>query len=180
MKIDWETIQERFEKGETAYQISNSLGGRPTRQGIRARAKREDWFEVTQSAKEAARNLQVARVPSKDLGKRNERNAAHILSAIERGVSPTVAAGTAGLSKNELQNWVRRDIPFGREIRSRCAQVAAQRIGKVEDSNDWRAWKFLLENDPYSREEYGSRHTGDSGPTIVLNIQRDPVKDVKG
>ena len=43
--IDWDSIKDRWLMGESAYAISKSLGGKPTKQGISQKAKRHKWAE---------------------------------------------------------------------------------------------------------------------------------------
>ena len=46
--IDWASIKHRWVKGESAYAISKSLGGTPTKQGISQKAKRQEWETLRQ------------------------------------------------------------------------------------------------------------------------------------
>ena len=175
-RYDWQGIRERYESGETAGAISRSLHGRPTRQGIQKRAKREGWLQISVSAKDAARKLPsiqktFVRAQGEDLGQRSEQNAQIMLSAFERGASPKIAAGLVGLTESQLKQWMIYDRQVAMEIRARVAQVAAENIDKIRDAGDWRASKWILDNTPFSREEFGSRKEED-GPVIVLNIKR--------
>lgn len=180
-KYDWGAICDRYENGETAYSISKSLCGRPSKVGIQKRANREGWIRVSLDAKKAARNLPSVReptfprAPSDELGKQTVENAQLVLSAFERAASPKIAAGLVGLTQGQLKTWMDKDHQFAMEIRSRAAQVAADHVRGIRDTEDWKAWKWLLEQNPFSREEYGSQSSKDKQPTIVLNIHRDEV-----
>lgn len=180
-KYDWGAIRDRYESGETSGAISKSLGEYPTRQGIEKRAKREGWLKISKSAKEAVRNLPsiqnptFPRAPSEELGKYTVENAQIILSAFECAVSPKIAAGLVGLTQGQLKKWMDRDHQFAMEIRSRAAQIAAEQVKGIWDSDDWRALKWLLERTPFSREEYGPQQSKNEGPQVILNIHRDEV-----
>jgi hypothetical protein len=43
MPTDWKLIKLRYEAGQTAYAISQSLGGKPSKQGIHQKAQRDGW-----------------------------------------------------------------------------------------------------------------------------------------
>lgn len=180
-KYDWDTIRDRFESGETSGAISRSMGGYPTRQGIEKRAKREGWLKISKDAKEAARNLPSTqnptfpRAPSDELGYKSPENAARILTAFERGATPKIAAGAVGLTLEQLKNWMEKDHQFAMEIMSRAAQNAGDLLSKVQDAEDLKYLKWLLERDPFSREEFGARQTKNDMPKFILNIHRDPV-----
>ena len=180
-KYDWDSIRDRFESGETSGAISKSLAGSPTRQGIQKRANREGWLKISVDARQAARNLPsiqnptFPRAPSNELGYRSQKNAQRILSALERGASPKIAAKAVGLSEDQLKAWMNDDRQFSMEIGARAAQIAGENLWKIMNTKDWRAWKWILEHGPFSREEYGSQQSKNEGPTIILNIHRDEV-----
>jgi len=180
-EYDWESIQDRYETGETAAAISKKLNGSPTRQGIQLRANREGWIRILPDTKQAVRNLPstqeplIPRAASDELGKRTVGNARLLLTAFERGASPKIAAGLVGLTQDQLKTWMNDDHQFAMEITSRAAQVAAEYVRGIGGAEDWKAWKWILERDPFSREEYGTQRTEKVQPTIVLNIHRDEV-----
>ena len=180
-RYDWNAIRDRYEAGETSGAISRSLGGYPTRQGIEKRAKREGWLKISKDAKEAARNLPsiknptFPRAPSNELGYKSPENAARILTAFERGSTPKIAAGTVGLTLEQLKRWMEKDHQFTMEIMSRAAQNAGELLSKVLDAEDLKYLKWLLERGPFSREEFGPRQTMNDMPKFILNIHRDPV-----
>ncbi len=180
-KYDWDTIRARYEAGENSNVISKSLGGSPTRHGIRKRAKREGWLSILPDTKQAVRNLPSVKEPSfpraasKELGKRTEGNARIMLTAFERGAPPKLASGLVGLTQSQLKTWMDEDPQFAMEIMSRTAQAAAEHLRGIGNAEDWKAWKWLLERNPFSREEFGAQRTEKAQPTIVLNIHRDDV-----
>jgi len=180
-KYDWDTIRARYEAGENSYVISKSYGGTPTRQGVSKRAKREGWLSILPDTKQAVRNLPSVqeracqRATSDELGKRSVGNTRLLLAAFERGVSPNIAADLIGLTPNQLKAWMSDDHQLTMEIRSRAAQVAGEYLRGIGDADDWKAWKWLLERSPISREEFGSQRAEKVQPTIILNIHRDEV-----
>ena len=91
------------------------------------------------------------------------------------GASPKIAANVVGLSEDQLKAWLNDDRQFSMDIRARAAQNAGENLWKIMNTKDWRAWKWLLEHSPFSREEYGSQQSKNEGPTIILNIYRDEV-----
>ena len=180
-KYDWGGIRNRFESGETSGAISKSMAGSPTRQGIQKRANREGWLKISVDAKEAVRNLPsiqnptFQRAPSNELGHRSQKNAERILSAVERGAPPKIAADLVGLTLGQFKTWMTNDHQFAMEIKARVAQIVAEHVRGIRNAGDWRAWKWILEHDPSSREEYGPQRRKDEGPTIILKIFRDEV-----
>ncbi|MCZ6775293.1 MAG: hypothetical protein O7D34_02410 [Ignavibacteria bacterium] len=181
-KYDWDTIRARYEAGDNANVISKSYGGSPTRHGIRKRAKREGWLSILPDAKQAVRNLPSVQEPlfqraaSDELGKRTVGNTRLLLAAFERGAPPKLASGLVGLTQRQLKTWMDEDPQFAMEIMSRTAQAAAEYLRGIGDAADWKAWKWLLERNPFSREEFGTQRTEKVQPKIVLNIHRDEIK----
>ena len=180
-KYDWDSIRARYEAGENSSVISKIFGGIPTRHGIRKRAIREGWLSISTDTKQAVRNLPSIQEPSfpraasNELGKRTEGNTRLLLTAFERGASPKIAAGLVGLSLDQLKEWVNDDHQLAMEIMSRSAQVTGEYQRNIGDADDWKAWKWILERSPFSREEFGAQRIEKEMPTIVLNIIRDKV-----
>ena len=180
-KYDWDAIRARYEAGENSSVISKICGGRPTRHGIRKRALREGWLEVSTDTMEAVRKLPSVQEPSfpraasNELGKRTVGNARLLLSAVERGAPPKLAADLIGLTRDQIKAWMNDDSQFAMEIRSRAAQVVLGYARRIGDADDWKAWKFLLERSPIAREEYGTQRAEKAQLNIILNIHRDEV-----
>ena len=180
-KYDWDAIRARYEAGENSSVISKICGGRPTRHGIRKRALREGWLSISTDTKQAVRNLPSIQEPSfpraasNELGKRTVGNARLLLSAVERGAPPKLAADLIGLTRDQIKAWMNDDSQFAMEIRSRAAQVVLGYARRIGDADDWKAWKFLLERSPIAREEYGTQRAEKAQPIIILNIHRDEV-----
>ena len=180
-KYDWDAIRVQYEAGENSSVISKICGGRPTRHGSRKRALREGWLEVSTDTMEAVRKLPSVQEPSfpraasNELGKRTVGNARLLLSAVERGAPPKLAADLIGLTRDQIKAWMNDDSQFAMEIRSRAAQFVLGYARRIGDADDWKAWKFLLERSPIAREEYGTQRAEKAQPTIILNIHRDEV-----
>ncbi len=177
-KINWDAIHLRHKEGETAYSISKSLGGVPSKVGIMKKAKREGWRRLDQDTMRTAENLSIVRRASGSaLGKRAPENIALILESIELGATERVAAGIAGISPKTLTRWKQEDPRFGMEIHARRSQNVAEMLRCINQASqkDWKAAAWSLERDPYSREEFGRRNKEKEQPTIILNIHRDEV-----
>jgi len=176
--INWDAIQVRYTQGETAYAISKSLAGVPSKVGISKRAKREGWGRINEDTMRTAENLPIVRRASGSaLGKRAPENIALILESIELGATEKVAAGIAGISPKTLTRWKQEDPRLAMEIHARRSQNVAEMLGHINQAaqKDWKAAAWSLERDPYSREEFSNRNKEKEMPTIILNIHRDEV-----
>ena len=177
-KIDWDAIHLRYKQVETAYSISKSLGGVPSKVGIMKRAKREGWRRIEEETMRTAENLPIVRRASGSaLGKRAPENIALILESIEIGATEKVAAGIAGISPKTLTRWKQEDPRLAMEIHARRSQNVAEKLRCINDASrkDWKAAAWSLERDPYSREEFSNRNKEKDMPRIILNIHRDEV-----
>jgi len=177
-KINWDAIHLRYKQGETAYFISKSLGGVPSKVGIMKRAKRENWERIHDETMRTATNLPIVRRASGSaLGKRAPENIALILASIEQGATEKVAAGIAGISPKTLTRWKQEDPRLSMEIHARRSQNVAEKLRCINDAaqRDWKAAAWSLARDPYSRDEFSNRNKEKEMPTIILNIHRDAV-----
>ena len=94
--IPWEQIQVRWLQGETAYAISKSLKGTPTRQAINRKAKRDGWDRCpTVSDKHLTRTFI-------ELGNDLPENRLKVLQLLSQGVTYRLAAGVIGVSEDTL------------------------------------------------------------------------------
>jgi len=176
--INWEVIHYRYRNGETAYAISKSYDGKPTKMGIAKRAKKEGWERISEATKQAANNLPIVRrAKGVALSKRTTENISIILDAVEGGASPKIAADLAGINPKTLGRWRKEDPQLDLEIRARQAQNSAENIGTIKDAaqKDWKAAAWIVERDPYSRKEYGKQRDDNGQMQIILNIHRDEV-----
>ena len=101
--VPWDQIQIRWLQGESASAISKSLGGKPTRQGINKRARRENWRQLPTVSK---KHLELSPM---QLGQDTPENRARVLELLQEGVSFNLAAGVIGVSRNTLLNWRKGD-----------------------------------------------------------------------
>jgi hypothetical protein len=176
--IDWNLIKQRYRQGETAYAISKSLNGKPSKNGIANRAEREGWERISDSTRSVAENLPIVRrARGSSLGKRSPENIAVILDAISQGATEKVAAALAGVSSKTISRWKQEDPKFAMEIHARRAQKTAERIQQVERAaeKNWNAAAWLLERDPHSREEFSKQNRQKEMPTVILRIDRSSV-----
>jgi hypothetical protein len=176
--IDWELIKQRYRQGETAYAISKSLNGKPSKNGIANRAKKEGWDQISPETRTVAENLPIVRrARGSALGKRSPENIAVILDAISQGATEKVAAALAGVSAKTITRWKQEDPQLAMEIHARRAQKTAERIQQVERAaeKNWNAAAWLLERDPHSRDEFSKQNRQKEMPTVILRIDRSPV-----
>ncbi len=173
-KSDWDAIRVRYARGETAYAISKSMGGKPTRQGIMKRAKRESWMQGNSTIPESIKNLSLLQVHNKHPRKRTPENVNAILGFMQNGASDEIAAKAAGISPKTLYTWKSDDPEFAAMIEVARAQKVVEWIGKIDSAKDWKAQLKLLQVAPETNEQFADRRK-DEGPTIILNIHRDEV-----
>jgi len=168
-KVNWNLVKVRWENGETSTHIARDVD--VTRQAIDKKAKKEGWQR--QSADSPMNWLQLAEntyiCASKSSDKRTPEIVGAILDSISRGVPQGMAARAAGVAPNTFTKWKREDPELVRLISMAGAQAAAkyvQRIDRAGERGDWKADKYLLENHPEAREEFGKK-SGGSSPLIV-------------
>ena len=183
LPIDWQVVRMRYEAGQSAYKISQDLGGRPTKQGISKRANKEGWVKGNGSAITVASQLPIVKqaialagttgAPSKCTPER----VGFILDLVSRGASEKLAASAAGVCQDTLTNWKRKDRQLEEQLRQARAGKLAEWISRIDDASqrDWKAADRLLQASPEA-EEYNHQQTG--GITIVLNIDRAETKPI--
>ena len=171
---DWDAIRVRYARGETAYAISKSMDGRPTRQGIRKRAEREDWLRIDPEIPECVRNLELLKIDSEHPRKRTPETVNAILEFIQRGATEEMAARAAGISPRTHRQWKSGDPDFARLIEVARARKLVEWVEKIDQAKDWKAQHKLLQVAPETREQFADRRK-DESPTIILNIHRDEV-----
>jgi hypothetical protein len=172
--VDWKLIQLRYEAGQTPYAISQSLGGKPTKQGIAAKAKRDGWQRQPNAltVAEALPIVERARAlagPTKCTADR----VAFVLELLGKGSTLALAARAAGISTKTLKRWQQDDPLFAEQCRQARAGKLADWIASIDRAaqTDWKAAKELLTQaddvDGFSRADTHG------GITVVLNIDRD-------
>ena len=175
-KYDWDGIRVRFARGETAHSISKSLGGSPTRQGIRKKAKRENWLEGNSTIPDYVRNLPLLQSKSKVPRKRSPEAVNAILGFIERGATEEQAARATGISPRTLYNWKLECPEFAALIEVARARKEVEWVDNIDKAGkkDWKASDRLLQVSPGTKEMWG-RQSKQESPQIILNIHRDEV-----
>lgn len=178
--IDWQLIRLKFEAGDSAYKISQDLGGRPTKQGISKRAKAEQWSKGVKNGITVASKLPIVQRALSLTGptKCTAERVGFVLELIARGSTPKLAATAAGISDKTLTRWSQEDPQLAEQIRQARAGKLAEWIGYIDRAavTDWKAADRLLQT---SQEAEGFQpHQRESGGiTVVLNIDRDGAGD---
>ncbi len=173
-KYDWDAIRVRYAKGETPHSISKSMDGKPIRQGIRKRAKREDWLRIDPEIPECVRNLELLKIDTEHPRKRTPETVNAILGFIQRGATEEMAARAADISPRTHRKWKSDDPEFARLIEVARARKLVEWIEKIDQAKDWKAQYKLLQVAPETGDQFADRRK-DEGPTIILNIHRDEV-----
>ena len=167
--VPWDQIQIRWLQGESASAISKSLGGKPTRQGINKRARRENWRQLPTVSK---KHLELSPM---QLGQDTPENRVRVLELLQEGVSFNLAAGVIGVSRNTLLNWRKGDPMFQHQCQAARHKALADCAAAVfrAKERDWKAGKFLLEASHESQADYDAVAKGSNQIVVVLNIDRD-------
>lgn len=173
-KYDWDAIRVRFARGETCHAISKSMNGKPTRQGIMKRAKRENWLQGNSSIPESVKNLPLVQSDSKLPRKRTPEAVNAIVEFISKGATEEMAARATGIHPRTLYNWKLECSEFAAMIEVARAQKVVEWVDKIDRARDWKAHFKLLQVAPETKEQFSDRRK-DEGPTIILNIRRDEL-----
>jgi hypothetical protein len=172
--IDWQLIRVRFEGGQTPYAISRDLGGRPSKQGIAKRAKKEGWQVAVNGSMAIAERLPIVKQAQAltGPGKATAERVAFILELVGRGASIKLAASAAGINPKTLKRWQSEDPQLAEQIRQARAGKLAEWIAHIDSAaaRDWKAADRLLQASPEA-EDFSQQQHG--GITVVLNIDRD-------
>jgi len=175
-KYDWDVIRVRYARGETCHAISKSMDGKPTRQGIMKRAKRENWLEGNSEIPASIKNLSLVQTGSKLPRKRSPEAVNAVLGFIDQGATEEMAARAAGIHPKTLYNWKLECPEFAAMIAVARARKQVEWVNNIDRAGkkDWKASDRLLQADPDTREIFG-RQVKQEGPKIILNIHRDEV-----
>jgi hypothetical protein len=178
LPVDWDMIRMRFEAGETPYKISQSLDGRPSKQGIVKRAKREDW-QRRENGLTVANKLPIVQRAMQLTGptKCTAERVGFILELVCSGASIKLAATAAGINPATLKRWQHEDPQLAEQLRQARAGKLAEYISHIDRAaqRDWKAAKDLLQAAPEAEDFSPQAH---GGITVVLNIDRDPKAPV--
>ena len=173
--IDWAAIRLRFVQGETIYSIAKSLNGKPSKQAIMYRQRKEGWVKL-----ESIENQYPVSVGNDIIAFQDERKTL-VIGALSEGKSYKVAAANAGISEDTLKRW--RDAEP--EFQSVCLRAKANHLGRHEtnisnagDRGDWKASAYLLERDPLTKDQYKQQESVGAAIQINIGVDRDEVKIV--
>jgi hypothetical protein len=168
--IDWPTIRERWEAGETGSEIARTAD--VTRQAIGYRVAKEGWTRKA-TTPESTRGELASLGTVAAIGRRTDENAALVLTELQAGAHPPLAARRIGMAPETLVAWMRDNPDFGQ----RCveAQLAYTRSvqSEVRDAvpRDWKAGAWLLERHPLTKDAYkGDVDKRGQGITVVINM----------
>ena len=175
-KVDWDTARLIYETDCTRSpkQIGEQVGC--SRQAVEKQAKKNDWVRATDENLKVAENMAVAQpVKGSLLGKRSPENIAQALNIIALSRNESLACQAIGIDGSTWIRWKKEDPDLARQCRAMRARKVVSWIETMDRSaeRDWKAADRLLQIAEETKEQFGESR--DSGPTIVLNIQRDEV-----
>lgn len=172
--FDWPYIRLCYEKGEGASSISRRLG-RPTKQAIAQRAKREGWDHPQVSRETPALLPAIARALSVSSTKLSDEVIETVIGMIGTGAPKHLAVQAAGISPNTWARWEKQDQRLADLVQRARAGKLSEWIGRIDHASttDWKAADRLLQTAPETKEQFGS--TGGAGAKleVVINISRD-------
>lgn len=171
MTDKWEKARLDYEAGCSQSEIAEKLG--VSQQRVSQVARRDNW-ERQDELVEVVKELPLLEVSEKQLAKRTPENILKIIRTFATTGSKSIAAGIVGISRQTLANWASTDdslVQLMQAERSAFLANQASNIAKAANK-DWQAAKYILAHDKMTRDQYGDEKSHDTGPVIVLNIQR--------
>lgn len=188
--IDWRSVRARWQAGESSYQISKSLSGSPSRQGIEKRIKRENWQRNGTTT--ADDNLGNSQTWLQQIGtyqpvgdKDHPETRAIILSEISNGAPRSLAAKLAGVHDDTLRRWCQKDARFAGLVRQAERAAISPQIKSIVDAGkggDWKASAYLLERHNTSRDHFAppAKGQGFGAVNVTLNVIRGESVTIEG
>ena len=167
----WRDIQHRWARGESAYAISKSLGGKPSKQGISQKAKRHKWAELRVAGVLSSKHEEK---PLVALGQDTPKARQAFLDSLSKGVYQSIAAPACfGVTYATVKNWRDSDPTFEMQVKSARARFAAKHIENIDAwaEKDWKAGKYLLETAPETRAEFTASNKSEK-IEVIINIDR--------
>lgn len=175
MSIDWDSIKDRWLMGESAYAISKSLGGKPTKQGISQKAKRHKWAELRVVGVLSSKHQEKSLVA---LGQDTPENRRAFLESLAKGVTQAIAApANFGVTYQTVKTWRDKDPDFEMQVKNARARFAQKHIQNIDEwsSKDWKASKYLLEVSPETRDQFSPPQAkSGGGVTFQFQFSRNP------
>jgi len=179
-KTDWTSIQARYEAGEGYADISNSLGGKPTRQAIHQKSRKQGWIRQLKTVDGTL--LPAVQMPQHLIeGLEVEKLA--VLRGVLEGLTPSDAAAVAGLHKQRVTDWKKSDGRFLLALDAARSLKTRRRQAKIDDDPTWKSAAWLLQHDPDSKNDYSNEggkgnlvgNTFNVLGRIDLGIERPPL-----
>jgi len=173
-QIDWASIKHRWITGESAYAISKSLGGRPSKQGISQKANREDWASFRQPGLLSDKHEQKSLVA---LGQDTPENRVKLLDMLSKGQTLQLAANAIGVSYMTVKRWRDKDPELEMHVKAARAEFTGRHIENIDAwaPKDWKASKYLLETAPETRDQFSPPQAkGGGGVTFQFQFSRNP------
>ena len=163
----WDAIQLRFVQGENPNAISRSLSGRPTKQGIAKRAKKEGWEQLPTVA---PKHFELS---PEQLGRDTPANRQKVLDMLAESVPYSIAARSIGVHPNTLLDWRKKDAQFAIQCETARGNAHADCVTSVYQarSKDWKAGKYILETAAETREDYNPANQKEP-VEVIINIDR--------
>ena len=160
----------RFEAGETAYSISKSMGGRPSKPGIAKRAVKEGWKVPDQGNNQLPIVAAALNIDSRKL---TDQLLQTILGLIGIGATEQLACQAAGISQNTFITWKGQDPRLKDAVHRARAGKLCQWIGRIDKAGetDWKADQALLQASKETRDQFGKGNI-DSKVQVTINIDR--------
>ena len=168
-KETWDAIQLRYVQGENPNAISRSLNGRPTKQGIAKRARKEDWEQLPTVA---PKHFELS---PEQLGRDTPANRQKVLDMLAESVPYSIAARSIGVHPNTLLDWRKKDVQFAIQCETARGKAHADCVTSVYQarSKDWKAGKYILETAAETCEEYSSDNRKEP-VELILHMMREP------
>lgn len=187
--FDWRKIRALYETGTTPYRIEQQIGGRPTRQAIEKRARKEGWkgservpatkevATVTERHTVATAAMERIRTELPDARLLSDNALSDALKAYEDTGNHAVAAAMASVHRETWRRWRETSPALRAEIEAICARKAAkswQRIDSAAKRGDWKADEWLLRNNAVTKDSVSDKPgaAANVGIQVVLNMPK--------
>ena len=168
--IDWTDIRRRWQRGESAYSISKSLNGHPSRQWISRKASAEHWQDSAIGIVSDKHLNPPLRSPTKDTPAKRER----VLEILAQGGTYRLAAKSVGVHETTLLAWRKDDSEFAKRCEQAQADFCMEQLGKVRQSKDTKDSRWLLAHHPITKADYQDNRHERSRLDITIRIPRHP------
>ena len=171
MSVNWDVVRKEYETGEyTQSELAEKHS--VSQQRISQKVKAEQWTKPDPELVEACKDLSlITDVDPRNLGKRTPGNIAKFIEVFAITGSQKQAALSIGLSANQATAWMKSDPELVQLCGAKRNTFLSQQVNKIASAKDWQAARYLLAHANETRDQFGDERN-DTGPVIVLNIQR--------